>query len=262
MKVPRSAHHDFRFISESTFLLENRECGEGFGLHLYSFDPNLVSTSGPSDQHSTVPSPKRIAIFQFPPLASSEIRLWMSMVGLNMRGAYASKDNGRIFEVCRTRGVLVIHLVANRDIEIQLRNYLIFIDPSIFQNFPAQLQSATDTTSTIVPWSAWGQKNTRWAVDAGLRPSLGPRCYGTRVLLPDRLLDFNCLDVARDLNHVAVTGRDQYSGNLVGRDSPTLHPAGSVFREDVVSELPYREVKHGFEGPIWNICPGEDWVHR
>lgn len=263
--MPHGGHRGFRFVSRSTFVIENHGFGTPFGLHLYSYNPDVVLSLDQIDNQHTSPKPTLIAVFQFPPLVSQDITLWVTMIGyLSARGAHAfnGSQSRRAFEISSSRRILIIQVCWYFDPSLRLHSYIVCTDPSVFQNYVPRTQVDPEALPEIIPWSSWGPQHTRWfSDDSRIGPDFNPRSYGTRVLLPGRLLDFNTRDVGRDISYARRNGEDRYAGTLVGRDTPTVLPAGLVFREEIVSDLPYRELPLGDLGPLWQIYPGEDWMH-
>ncbi|KAI0339584.1 hypothetical protein BDW22DRAFT_1431487 [Trametopsis cervina] len=146
-----------------------------------------------------------------------------------------------------------------------------------------------------IPWDRWGPMNSRCFID---HSRMITSSYGWQFVLPDfTMLDFNPVDIARDLQHAghAVTP-PTYSrkrGPVVARKHRSLkefltgvsahpHPEpdphipgkgviirqatlikrGDIFMQDVVTWLPYRETKlqwtHNSKPAL--IFGGEVWV--
>ena len=130
----------------------------------------------------------------------------------------------------------------------------------LFSVFTSTLHSFTVTTRTkwwsrrgggepyIVSWDEWGPELTRW-INIGDFPVIRT-LSGTRCVISEtstgrvRMLDFNpeCLPRMEDLikrENGETGGRDW----LVTTTCPTIIPAGKVFQCDIVSKLPYYELR-------------------
>jgi hypothetical protein len=97
--------------------------------------------------------------------------------------------------------------------------------------FPTPDQFGTSPDKTI-PWSAWGPQNTRLFVDGGF----GPSVHMYRICTADSVMDFNPIDIARDI----CLGNEEY----IQQEATILPKAMDLFEEDVITRLPYRLVKH------------------
>jgi hypothetical protein len=117
-----------------------------------------------------------------------------------------------------------------------------------------------DGTPSVHAWSSWGPPITRWIKHGVGYPSLGLKPYAYRVGTPGRILDFNPLDIARDLCRQKNTPTRSLPSLLSGRvqnvphddeqppsrivTQPTIIFSDERFREDVISSLPYRETMY------------------
>ena len=88
-----------------------------------------------------------------------------------------------------------------------------------------------------------------------------PACYGTRVLLSGRILDFNTLDVMRDMRIRRFQEVDSVpNGPCYGKDDPSYYRKGGLFLDDtIITMLPYRETLYE-AAPVRKIWTGEDWI--
>jgi len=110
-----------------------------------------------------------------------------------------------------------------------------------------------DGSPSVHAWDEWGPSNTRWVKDPLARWVTTIQPYGYRVGFVDRILDFNPCEVGRDIcrsnlansNNLA-SWEHEYNGNITNPRSriiwePTVISTGQVFRQNIVSSLPYRE---------------------
>ncbi|KAI0339581.1 hypothetical protein BDW22DRAFT_1431484 [Trametopsis cervina] len=165
---------------------------------------------------------------------------------------------------------------------------------SAADSFDPSRQEARQTDD-ITKWRAWGPANTRCFLD---HKSFLPGNFGHQMLLSDfSLVDFNPLEITRDLNRVAYlppavpeAPRSRRSSMLralraVSRTSTliddieiagcsgrivryaTTIAKGEMFSEDVTTSLPYRKTKIEWTGPepvfvyageVWVVCSKEN----
>ncbi|PSR73878.1 hypothetical protein PHLCEN_2v10298 [Hermanssonia centrifuga] len=145
--------------------------------------------------------------------------------------------------------------------------------PSLLANIPHITHLDPDERLGPIdfPWNTWGPTSTRYFKvadnDHYTFNQLHFPSNGTHVLLGNLLLDFNQLDIARDISHVLsrqTTGHGtifkrsplvnntsfkqgkaknirvpEYPGRIVR--CPTVIPRGWMFKEEVITALPYRE---------------------
>lgn len=243
---PSQFYTDFRFLSRSRFILPNRSSGNEFGIHLFTFNPDISSDPG----HSGYPSPQLIAIFQLPSrgLSNWTADVMIRMTGLQERGCHNHPDSHRVFEASRNRGILAL-TISDINSPSPREDVDFFIDPTPFRSFLPIGQSPG-----VISWASWGPKNSRVFKHTDFS------CYGTRVIFGRKLLDFNTLDVNRDISRIKDNGANPYPGNVYcGRDMPTSYVTDHMFAGNVLSELPYREINlEGFR--LLSIHPGEDWI--
>ena len=126
--------------------------------------------------------------------------------------------------------------------------------------------------TVVVKWPTWGPKSSRfltekhlsWACFAyGTRVVMAPSAQGTRSQCRLRVLDFNPFVVAREQekqrarkeklskrlcspDYEGVVDSDEEDGLEMGTvvrvvDEPTIIRSGKVFKNDVHTQLPYRE---------------------
>jgi hypothetical protein len=93
-------------------------------------------------------------------------------------------------------------------------------------------------SNEVIPWSSWGPHNTRCFLGEIFSESV----HMFRVCTSTSILDFNQHDIARDLSNGTVQGICT---------EPTVYPkvkgffrSNGMFKEDLVTSLPYRIVEH------------------
>ncbi|KZT22923.1 hypothetical protein NEOLEDRAFT_1180504 [Neolentinus lepideus HHB14362 ss-1] len=110
----------------------------------------------------------------------------------------------------------------------------IFTPLSTFLGNVETLNEGNPTEPLLVPWNVWGPQSTRWFRDLAAIHTAST--HGCRVIWPDRVWDFNRIDNVRDISR-----RENVSPWSYIHDLPTIIKGASVFLEDIVSWLPYRE---------------------
>jgi len=130
--------------------------------------------------------------------------------------------------------------------------------PPGFQVFvlPDVLLSAgkgQDGNPSVHPWDEWGPPNTRWIKDPLGRWATTIQPYGYRIGFADRILDFNPCEVGRDTCRGSLANSNNllsweggYPHDVEGLRSRIVREAtviftSQVFRQNIVSSLPYRE---------------------
>jgi len=130
--------------------------------------------------------------------------------------------------------------------------------PSGFQVFVSsdvllRAGKGQDGNPSVHAWDEWGPSNTRWVKDPLGRWVTTIQPYGYRIGFVDRILDFNPYEVGRDIcrgslanSNNLVSWEGEYDGNITNPKSriirePTVIFTGQVFRQNIVSSLPYRE---------------------
>lgn len=137
--------------------------------------------------------------------------------------------------------------------------------PSGFQVFVSagvllRAGKGQDGKPSVHSWDEWGPPNTRWIKDPLGRHATTIHPYGYRIGFADRVLDFNPCEVGRDTcrgsfsnpnNLTSWTSEDEYDGMVNPRNienprsrivrESTVIFTSQVFRQDIVSSLPYRE---------------------
>jgi len=138
--------------------------------------------------------------------------------------------------------------------------------PSGFQVFVApdvllRAGKGQDGKPSVHAWAEWGPPNTRWIKDPLGRFATTIKSYGYRIGFADRILDFNPCEVGRDIcrgsfanpnNPASWISDDECDGTVHPRNvenlksrivqEPTVIFASQIFRQDIVSSLPYREI--------------------
>ncbi|KAI0089533.1 hypothetical protein BDY19DRAFT_109088 [Irpex rosettiformis] len=146
--------------------------------------------------------------------------------------------------------------------------------------------SHVSASPSIIPWDSWGPRNSRCFLD---KDSCIPANFGHRILRPNfRLLDFNRLEIARDLQRAGKTYpassrdplRHEKSFRLFRSDKafkdlddvsmgtnerivrhPTVIRNDILFDKEIVTMLPYRETRLDWNDsePLF-LFGGETWV--
>ncbi|TFK52491.1 hypothetical protein OE88DRAFT_1408077 [Heliocybe sulcata] len=114
------------------------------------------------------------------------------------------------------------------------KNYTIIICVPAMLDIIHQVRGETDVRiPTTIQWETWGASCTRWF--GHLAPLHQLRMYGYRVVLPNRILDFNPLDIAIDLAIDEATWSAQSSAPGLGRGRPNSTRSGDA-SENIVTE--------------------------
>jgi len=115
------------------------------------------------------------------------------------------------------------------------------------------------TLPITVPWKTWGPETTRWIEpeDLAVRQSLsGTRCAISKWAGEEvQLLDFNHTRVRR-LEYLAGTGWENLRRLLV--NSQSTISARKLFKHDIVSHLPYFEIRR--RGAKGQLLIDDQWV--
>jgi hypothetical protein len=110
----------------------------------------------------------------------------------------------------------------------------------------------------IVPWDDWGPKTTRWISAVGRRQSLsGMRCAISQWPGNVRVLDFNPERV-RVVKTLVSKNRLKIGRDLLVAPSRPIEKGFRWFRHDVVSELPYYELRRS--GARGQLFIDDQWV--
>ncbi len=133
----------------------------------------------------------------------------------------------------------------------------LFVHPSAFTSFLMNQTRAQSTLPVLIPWTSWGPELTRFMVAGSLQTF-----FGYNVAYTNNQLNFNLLDIARDLHRLRTsTQQDQSScpQTFFDQDSPTTISANGSFKEDILTYLPYRWWGTPSEGSL--VIPVEGWVY-
>lgn len=141
------------------------------------------------------------------------------------------------------------------------KNTRLFIHASTFtsSSFPVNQNEALDTSPVIVTWASWGPQSTRFMSYTEEETS-----FGYNVGYAGTQLNFNSLDIARDLHRARSSTQEPQDGSpclrtIFGRDSPTTVLADGIFEEDIQTHLPFR--CWGAQAPGCLVVPAEDWIY-
>jgi hypothetical protein len=133
------------------------------------------------------------------------------------------------------------------------KTFTIVIGPDIIPGL-----AETPRDSNVLEWKDWGPSNTRCFFDLAIsaggfefeNESTANKIRHNRFLTTTDILDFNQLDIARDL------ARGEREGIV---SEPSAFPSDSsgvsdlgVFFEPVVSTLPYRKVPHNIKPDLFS----------
>ncbi len=229
-----------------------------FGILLYSFDISEDPTQ------PLIRTPTLIATFLLPTLTPRAFtsNRFLRLFTIPCSGTYPSANNTRPFEASVNNQLHLVQVVF-----LDYAAYFLVVQASAFQLLPAE--------PVVIPWEVWGPEHSRWISDpkhheVGSFENADRRGYGSSLLTSTHVLDFNPLEVERDIsrnNKASAGGRITLDSErmllLVGRQSPTVIHAGEIFKEDFRSRLPFRSLKHRI--PLvhyWLVNPGEDWILR
>jgi len=94
---------------------------------------------------------------------------------------------------------------------------------------PEQLKPWPNNT---IPWSVWGEHNSR----IFLKTEFGPSVHMHRICTSDSVMDFNPIDIARDL----CLGNEEDIWN----QATIIPKVRGLFKEDVTTRLPFRVGRH------------------
>ena len=232
------------------------------------------------------------ATFKYPEVRQEYAKYWRMPAPLwkddsQCQGTQFTRDSGSPPFLHSTNVPLTVVSRWYRDIFI-----LHCIPTSMFESISRQVHGSQHPYSEwsgdarIIPWESWGPQHTRCFVNRHL--SCRHTTYGHQVLLQDlTLLDFNQLDIARDLHRVGESetshgtllgsfwknnsknkyfAKDVHNVHVPGTTGrivrkPTVIPRGKIFAHDVVTTLPYRETKLDWTGPEpLVLCGGRTWT--
>jgi hypothetical protein len=118
------------------------------------------------------------------------------------------------------------------------------------------------TLPITVLWKNWGPETTRWIQhkDPYTRQSLsGTRCAVSNSAGKAQVLDFNPVRGVRMLEHLAEKWDPEWEKlrELLVNSQSTI-PAGKYFKHDIVSHLPYFDVKR--EEARGELLMDDQWV--
>ncbi len=210
---------DFVFISESCFLLgKTRE--DSNAIEVYSMEDKIVMRHPDGGF-----SPVHIATYHLPPC-----RKGVSPCIQDFYWSFCSKlsDNACTapFEAAPSSAmlqVLLVYLIEGREVG----RGSFFIPGQVFINVSNTYRMQNGTGPVSLPWESWGPSSTRSDLDQwGIRAMYGSRVLASNYggFIPDILLDFNQVDIARDLNRQQLTA------------TGAISPSGSNLTLEVFSE--------------------------
>lgn len=239
------------FVSETRFLVNTYGTGD-CGLWLYSLE-------GLSTENAR--TPVHIATFLFPPLLPTTLA--MTLLAESRREGYNSKTNRRPFTTAKGASIFVADLscfsrpYSGRPTVM----YRMFIHPSAFSSRAMGRLEVEGSLPEVrvIPWASWGPTSTRL-----LDHTAGGTFFGYNVGYDGKQLNFNALDIVRDIHRARNSIRDLrdpplHTPKVFDRHSPTTIPANGIFQEDVTTYLPYRSWDVRIPG--CQVIPSEDWIH-
>ena len=223
-----------------------------YTLFIYSLDPQ-------GDASST---PDHVATFNFPSMSLSTTPL--TFIHSSFPSAPSEHHNTHQMRpnfTSHTSGIIQIRIMFPR--VVTSSGFQVFVLPDVL----LRARKGQDGRPSTHAWDEWGSANTRWIKDplGSLAPTLQP--YGYRIGFADRVLDFNPCEVGRDMCRSSFANPDpwtseEYDGMISPHDienpksrivrEPTIILTSQVFRQDIVSSLPYRETS----------CPLENMPQR
>ncbi|KDQ62684.1 hypothetical protein JAAARDRAFT_189976 [Jaapia argillacea MUCL 33604] len=154
--------------------------------------------------------------------------------------------------------------------------------PKLLQQVPSTFKNELEDPQTIL-WDVWGPPCTRAFKMPRAFVRLSDSIFGHRLVLPNRIMDFNQLDIARDLLRHQVRSpsptllrepphsppqepSSDDSQNMSFDPTtniviePAVIPAGDIYVNDVTTALPYREVVFDIPLPFPQILASSDLV--
>jgi hypothetical protein len=140
---------------------------------------------------------------------------------------------------------LIIFHFQIKSLRPSTRKFTIIIEPGVMVSFA---RNARDCP--VIPWKDWGVKHTRCFLDMDLdirrqefnEENAYVKVYQQRLMTAMDILDFNQLDIARDLSRGRPEGIIHEASFI---PSPTNEGTDlGIFTETVVSQLPYRKTPH------------------
>lgn len=234
MAFPEDVGTSVCLVSETRLLVGGRD-HEGLSLRLFSLEI-------PTEEHPSTPI--HIVTYRFPPTLPNivpDITIWRPMNRISRR------LNQQPFTTAEGASVLSVnYAVSHRT--IGQHQFMLYIHPSAFASFLDHKASVQDAQPLTIPWVSWGPKLTRF-----MRSDSYETFFGYNVAFTNNQLNFNTLDIARDLQRTRSSiQQDQlsYPHIFFDQGSPTTIPATEIFKEDIVTYLPYR----------WWGAPTEEYI--
>lgn len=107
-----------------------------------------------------------------------------------------------------------------------------------------------------IPWPQWGPQHSRWFTHSELGVIQPLLRYGSHMASPTRIIDLNPLRVARDAQRANAMGGSE---EIKFVKTPSVIRRGSVFGEDIVSELSYGSYPYTVP-PGRRVTAGDHWI--
>ncbi|OBZ67345.1 hypothetical protein A0H81_12696 [Grifola frondosa] len=259
---------------------------ESLALEVYSFREALLDS-----QCGEPPgTPTHIATYELPPLQDRVHPLHLGMMSTAGTDLYDPASHPRSFVSVGSSSLLAISMILMRSPASSLSHLMRILLVIPVCSLTPMLSNAAQTSPRAskpltIPWDSWGPSCSRCFHLESEQPRFyGKSMYAYRMLLPHRLLDFNPIDLAREL---CRTGSSTRSGNTIDLDGSEIRgedggkdarssrvphntsmiiteetriPAGDMFIDDVVTRLPYRSTPLDIPARYGTILGGEDWI--
>ncbi len=220
------------------------------GLWMYSFEE--LAAEGPL-------TPIHIATYLFPPLLPNALA--MTSLARSQGENYNGKTDRRPFTTAKGASIFIANFSCHIGPSSAMTTTIhrMFIHPFAFDSLAISHLGVSGSLPKAIPWASWGPNSTRILDYVAVET-----CLGYNVGCEGNQLNFNTLDIARDLHRIRSPSQgpqelSSHPQKFFGRHSPTIIPANGIFQEDVTTYLPYRS--WDVQIPGCQIIASEDWIH-
>ncbi|PCH34840.1 hypothetical protein WOLCODRAFT_139611 [Wolfiporia cocos MD-104 SS10] len=261
----------FTFLSSRRFLLSDMQgCGT---LRIYVMTDEQCTATSPISVKNLAP----VANLQLPPLRETWRTFFVSADAPPLPDGVVP---GRPFASIPSEGIVAISAkYMTADHALMSDSFVAFVHMQYLLSI-SQPGAATDLCA--IPWKEWGPQHTRF-----MKKPVSDNAYrwhtcGQRVILPSlteseiEVLDFNVRPLHLQIAHRPLPSKSDNAtnGTAAGRlastsadntfkivRTPSTVPAHGLFKEDVVTSLPYVSSTRDFSGSdTHSYMIDEDWL--